>query len=172
MSDGVVPLDPAGYRRAMRQLPGGVTVVTAADRNGPAGVTVSAIASVAAVPAVVSVALSRWNWVRSRAEGSGHFAVSLLGEHQRPEAERFSLADTSTFDGLELAGDAGQAPLLAGAPVGLRCRLVDVVELYERAVLFGVVEGARFGPHAEPLVYAGGTYLGVRDPSAPDAASG
>lgn len=163
MSDGLVPLDPAGYRRAMRQLPGGVTLVTAADRLGPAGVTVSAIASVAAVPAVISVALSRWNWVRSRAEGSGRFAVSLLGEHQRAEAERFALADTATFEGLDLVGDPGEAPLLSTAPVGLRCRLVDVVELYERAVLFGVVEVARFGPEAEPLVYAGGTYLGLRE---------
>lgn len=166
--DDARSVDAAAYRRAMRGLPGGVTVVTAADRHGPAGVTASAVASVAAIPPVISVALSRFNWVRSRAEASGAFAVSLLGEHQRPEAERFAAAATATFDGLELVADDGQAPLLAGAPVGLRCALVDVLELYERAVLFGRVDAVRAGPAAEPLAYAGGRYLGVRplDPGA------
>ncbi|EHN09379.1 conserved hypothetical flavin reductase [Patulibacter medicamentivorans] len=148
--------DGANYRRAMRQLPGGVTVVTAAGRRGPAGVTATAVASVSAVPPVVLVVVDRWNWVRSRAAGAGRFGVNLLGAGQEPLAERFSHGTTATFDGLSLAAD--DPPMLAEAPVALRCRLVDETELYERAVLFGQVEAIVFGPPTAPLVYADGRY--------------
>ncbi|WP_320668806.1 flavin reductase family protein [Patulibacter defluvii] len=150
------PADGANFRRAMRQLPGAVTVVTAAGREGPAGVTATAVASVSAVPPVVLVVVDRWNWVRSRAAGSGRFAVNLLGAGQEPLAERFSHGATASFDGLPLVGD--DPPLLAEVPVALRCRLVDESELYERAVLFGQVEEIAFGPPAPPLTYVDGRY--------------
>lgn len=152
----LAPADGANFRQAMRHLPGGVTIVTAAGRQGPAGVTATAIASVSALPPVLLVVVDRWNWVRVRAEESGRFAINLLGAGQQGLAERFSHGSTASFEGLALVGDG--PPLLEGAPVALRCRLVDTSEINERTVLFGQVEAVRFGPPSPPLAYTGGGY--------------
>lgn len=155
----LAPADGANFRQAMRHLPGGVTIVTAAGRQGPAGVTATAIASVSALPPVLLVVVDRWNWVRVRAEESGRFAINLLGAGQQGLAERFSHGSTASFDGLALVGDG--PPLLEDAPVALRCRLVDTSEISERTVLFGQVEAIAFGPAAAPLVYVDGEYRGL-----------
>lgn len=155
------PADGANFRRAMRQLPGGVTVVTATGREGPAGVTATAIASLAALPPSLLVVMDRWNWVRARAEGDGKFGVSLLGVGQQDVAERFSRGATASFDSLALVESPSAPPLLADAPTSLLCRYVETVEWYERAALLGIVESVHFGPDAAPLVYADGSYYGL-----------
>src|ERR671918_1035183 len=78
------------FRRAMGQLPTGVTVVTAIGRDGPSGLTANAVTSLSLAPPLMLAALDRGSRTLAAAEAAGRFGINLLHGGQEEMARGFS----------------------------------------------------------------------------------
>ena len=95
---------------AFRGYPAGVAILTTMGAAGPEGLTVSSLASVSVVPAVVSVSL-----------GNGSTTLAILTEESRVivhmlDADRADLADDFAVPGADHFAGTEWAPSAEGAP--------------------------------------------------------
>jgi flavin reductase (DIM6/NTAB) family NADH-FMN oxidoreductase RutF len=156
VSEEKTVLDTKMLRTCMGLFATGVTVVTYAADEGPAGMTANAFMSVSLNPPLVLVSVrasSRFNkWVRHGVR----YGINLLAESQRPLSMHFG---GSPGEGLELPfnGDQG-TPLLDGSLDQIVARTVDVHPAGDHHLYIGEVEYVRFGEHERPLVFYGGKY--------------
>lgn len=158
-------VDAAVFRTAMRQLAGGISVITVGRDEERTGLTVTSVSSLSAAPAalVFCINQSSSSWpvlVRRRS-----FAVNVLPPMQRLVAERFSGRDGSKglarYDGARWSRLVTGTPVLEDALAILDRAVEDLVERFGSAVVIGrVVAAAVRGEDAEPeaLAYWRGAY--------------
>ncbi|MEM8854033.1 MAG: flavin reductase family protein [Pseudomonadota bacterium] len=77
-------------RNALGQFATGVTVVTAASRDGPVGITVNSFSSVSLDPPLVLWSISKGSRRYQYFEGAEHYAIHVLGAHQSDLCHGFS----------------------------------------------------------------------------------
>jgi flavin reductase (DIM6/NTAB) family NADH-FMN oxidoreductase RutF len=161
-----LPLARTAERRsfvcAMRAAVTGVSVVTTDGAGGRLGLTVSALASVSAEPAMLLVCISRRSPLVAAIRANGVFGVNVLGEGQAALADTFAGRTPSRFDfgaGSWEAGVTG-APLLADAAARFDCLVASTVEAGTHTVIVGDVLAAEAG-EAAPLAYTDGGYARV-----------
>src|SRR3982751_1925511 len=82
--------DPARFRAAMAMLPTGVTVVSAAGPEGPAGATANAVCSLSIEPMLMLACLDRGSRTLLAVEGANHFGIGVLHAGQEPIARAFA----------------------------------------------------------------------------------
>ena len=111
MTDGAVQ---QSFRDAMALLATGVTVITTKVPDGFAGMTASAVCSLSLAPAQLLVCINCAVPTHQALEGSGAFAVNVLGEDQAPLAVRFATPDIDRFEGVAIDERCGM-PVLADA---------------------------------------------------------
>lgn len=122
---------PADFKRALAQLAGGITVVTASDEKGsPVGLTATSVCSVSLDPPLVLVCIGTGSRTHAAIETSGRYAINVLGARSRSLSERFAASGPDKFDGLSWSPGRWGSPLLSGAIATCEC---DV----ERAVPAG-----------------------------------
>ena len=97
--EGVAVVLDQRFRDLMAAVCAPVTVVTAADHDGPHGATVSSLASVSLQPPLISIALDRRSNLLTRILGSGRFGVSVLGCAQDHVATLFASRGADRFHG-------------------------------------------------------------------------
>lgn len=158
-------IDAASFRRAMRQLAGGISAITVGQGDERTGLTVTSVSSLSAEPPALIFCInqSSSSWpvlVRRRA-----FAVNVLSPAQVSVADRFS--GRSGAKGLSRYEGAGWFELATGTPVlrdalaVLDCEVEELIERFGSAVVIGrVVAAAVRGEEAEPeaLAYWRGSY--------------
>jgi flavin reductase (DIM6/NTAB) family NADH-FMN oxidoreductase RutF len=153
---------PQAFIQGMRQLAGGVALVTAAHGGRRVGLTATAICSVSAEPPQLLACINRQAETHDIVQRSGAFAVNLLARDQHRLAEIF--AGTAGIYGEHRFDAAAWASLRTGAPVLRRClasfdcRLVERVSAATHSIFIGRVEAVNFEPELEPLVYSEGDY--------------
>ena len=151
--------DPASgrsLRDALGRFATGVTVVTAAGADGPAGITANSFASVSLDPALVHWCLGRDSARYPVFAGAGRFAIHVLSSAQRDFAARFT-RHAEDFSGLEVEAGPDGVPLIAGCLARFLCRRVSLTEAGDHAVILGAVEAAEYG-EGQPLVFSQGRY--------------
>jgi flavin reductase (DIM6/NTAB) family NADH-FMN oxidoreductase RutF len=107
------------FRGAMRQLTGGVSVITAGRGRDISGMTVTSVSSLSVEPAALIVSINReassWPLVKRH----GFFGVNILTSDQIDIAERFTgkggLKGAARFAGAEWVTRVSGVPLLVGA---------------------------------------------------------
>ncbi len=157
MADARSP-DPAGFRAAMGLLPTGVTVVTAAGPEGPAGATANAVCSLSIEPMLMLACLDRGSRTLLAVQAANHFGVSVLHAGQEPIARAFAskapVADK--WQGVPWSEGAG-IPAIDDALAFVACELQDVIAGGDHVIVTGTVTGleARGG---NPLVFHEGDY--------------
>lgn len=151
--------DPLHLRRAFGRFATGVTVVTSVGPDGRLiGVTVNSFASVSMTPPLVS-----WNYRRealafAALAGAPHFAVHVLGRHQRQLSSQFASNAADRFAGVEVSRGIGNVPVITGCAAVFECRQWSTVEAGDHAIILGEV--LRYAhDDAPPLVFHGGDYL-------------
>lgn len=157
-------MDKDEFRKAMRQVAGAVTVVTACTPDGEwRGVTATAVCSLTADPPSVIACINRETWVGQVAPLSGAFCVNILSRTQQDVAETFAgrtaLAAGERFNiGAWRTAETG-APLLDGAIAAFDCQLEQAVEFATHVILIGSVRRTLIeAADAEPLVYVAGQF--------------
>ena len=105
-------IDGREFRRVLGQFPTGVTVVTAATDEGPAGMAIGSFTSVSLDPPLVMFCPARdsLSWASIRTGGS--FCVNVLGEDQKSVCDTFASSDDDKFAAVTTRTEA------TGAPVG------------------------------------------------------
>jgi len=128
-------VSPDQFRRALRQWPSGVSVVTSFSSE-PVGLTVSSFFSVSLVPPLVGVCLDRKSATLPIILATRLFGVSVLSAGQADLSERFAGADESVrFQGVPLfATPAALSPLYNPPPAGFAAPITSAQ--FKNAVMF------------------------------------
>ena len=112
------------FRGAMRQLTGGVSVITVGRGRDISGMTVTSVSSLSVEPPALIVAINRGASSWPLLKRYGVFGVNILNSDQLDIAERFAgkdgLKGGERFSGAHWLTRASGVPLLAGALIGLR----------------------------------------------------
>jgi flavin reductase (DIM6/NTAB) family NADH-FMN oxidoreductase RutF len=137
------------YRDAMRELVGGVSVITAGTAPRRAGFTATSVASLSVDPPRLIVCANRVSSTFPEIERCRSFGVNILAWHHRELAARFSgrggLKGEARFAGECWHQMATGASLLCDALVALDCELEELIERHLHAIVIGRVVATRRG---------------------------
>lgn len=145
------------FRGAMRDLAGGVSVITVGRGDEISGMTVTSVSSLSVEPATLIVSINRRasSWPLLRKHGA--FGVNILSADHQGIAERFSgvggLSGAERFAGAEWITLVSGVPLLSGALAAFDCEVEDVVERHSHVIVIGRVLDLRVTSGAPALVY-------------------
>ena len=142
----------------MAMLPTGVTIVSAAGPEGPAGATANAVCSLSIEPMLMLACLDRGSRTLLAVQAANRFGVSVLHSGQEEIARSFAtkapVADK--WQGVEWA-DRDGIPAIADPLVWVACELRDVIAGGDHVIVTGEVRGLEAG-EGDPLVFHGGEY--------------
>jgi flavin reductase (DIM6/NTAB) family NADH-FMN oxidoreductase RutF len=143
------------FRGLMSRWATGVSVVTAHDASGDAGLTVNALLSVSLTPPSVLVSLSNDADTLPILERSGYFGACFLAANQRSLSERFALQRPSVEKFRDVAIHRGPngTPLLEGGLGALECRVARRLPAYDHVLVLGEVVHLEVGTDAPPLLF-------------------
>lgn len=158
-SDETVSADE--LKAAMRQLAGGISVVTAGIDDSRTGATVTSATALSMDPPTIIVNINRTASVWPAISRHNHFCLNILSDEQHAIADRF--AGKGGLKGIARYADAewyeleSGALALAGALASVDCAVEDVIERHTHAIVIGralkIVNGS-----GRPLVYHDGGY--------------
>jgi flavin reductase (DIM6/NTAB) family NADH-FMN oxidoreductase RutF len=150
--------DPNRFRSAMSSLPTGVTIVSAAGPDGPAGATANAVCSLSVEPMLMLACLDRGSRTLLAVQAADRFGISVLHDGQEgiarsfatkaPVAEKWRGVAWSDRDGL---------PAIDDALLWIACELRDVIAAGDHVIVTGEVTELESG-EGQPLVFHGGAF--------------
>jgi len=155
----------SGFRNAMRQLTGGVSVITAGRGRDISGMTVTSVSSLSVDPPCLIVSLNRESSSWPLVKRYGFFGVNILTSDQIDIAERFTgkggLKGADRFAGARWTTRASGVPLLADALAAIDCEVEDVVERHSHAIVIGRVLDVAVSARTAALAYWQGRYVAI-----------
>jgi 3-hydroxy-9,10-secoandrosta-1,3,5(10)-triene-9,17-dione monooxygenase reductase component len=155
--------DPA--RRWRGRLVAPVTIWTAGQLPGGAGLTVSSVLVAEGEPARLLGLIDPTSAFFAAAQESGAFVVHVLAVGERALAERFSEVRPpirGPFERLEVA-ESPWGPVLGGSRPRAACRLAGSAPVGYAELVEGVIEQLELPDLEDPLAYLHGRYRSVRD---------
>lgn len=141
-------------KQAFREHPAGVGLVTALTPEGPVGLTVSSVASVAVDPPALSFSVTRATGSAGGVLHADSYVVHLLDSRHAELAQAFATTGADRFtaeQGWEML-PTGE-PYLPGTRAALRCRTLHSLEVGSSVIVVGGVLDAYFGESAEAMSY-------------------
>jgi len=157
--------DPA--RRLRGRLVAPVTVWTAGQLPGGAGLTVSSVLVAEGRPARLLGLIDPTSALWEAAQETRAFVVHVLAAGDRALAERFSEVRPpirGPFERLQVA-ESPWGPVLAGSRPRAACRLAGSTPVGHGELVEGVIEQLEVPDLADPLAYLHGGYRSVREPT-------
>jgi flavin reductase (DIM6/NTAB) family NADH-FMN oxidoreductase RutF len=155
----MVDVEPveAGFKRAMRQLAGGVAVIASGNGDRRRGLTATAVCSLSSTPARLLVCVNRSAEAHDVIAGTRCFSVNILGDDQQALAERFAALDGSK-GAIRFAGERWSelvtgAPVLQSAIAAFDCELDAELPTETHTVYIGRVVKTICDDAGMPLVY-------------------
>jgi flavin reductase (DIM6/NTAB) family NADH-FMN oxidoreductase RutF len=156
------PIAAPAFRQAMRNLPGGVSVITAGRVGGRSGLTATSVTSLAAEPATLLVCVNRTSSTFPLIEQEGRFGVNVLAADHADVADRFSgrggIKGEARYEQASWTTLATGAPLLADALAALDCEVEEVILRHSHGIILGRVRAVSVREDGEGLVYWRGGY--------------
>ncbi len=151
----------------MSRFPTGVAVVTGCHPNGdPCGLTANSLTSVSLDPLFLLVCLGKGSTSHDSVVEGGRFAVNILGAGSKELSIRFAeVAPEDRFAGVEHHPGVTGSPILNEAIAWLDCRVAQLHDAGDHTIVVGEVLACSTEGEADPLVYHGGTYRQVGDPT-------
>lgn len=152
-------LTTQSFRAALGRFATGVTIVTTrSDTGAPVGLTVSSFNSVSLQPPLVLWSLAIEADSLPVFSTGSHFAVHVLGSHQRELAERFATRGRDRWDGVPFQDGLGGVPLLDGAVAVFECANRSRYEEGDHVIFVGEVLRCVHRTDVSPLLYHGGRF--------------
>jgi len=153
------------FRKAMRQLTGGVSVVTAGRGRDISGMTVTSVSSLSVDPPALIVSINRESSSWPLVKRDGFFGVNILTSDQIDIAERFTgkggLKGADRFAGAGWMTRASGVPLLVDALAAIDCEVEDIVERHSHAIVIGRVLDVAVSARTAALAYWQGRYVAI-----------
>jgi 3-hydroxy-9,10-secoandrosta-1,3,5(10)-triene-9,17-dione monooxygenase reductase component len=153
------PVSPEHFRAVLGHFCSGITVVTATDAHGPAGLTAQSFASLSLDPPLVLVCPAKNSTSWPRIEAAGSFCINVLSEDQEELCRGFAARGADKFAGVGYgpAPHTG-APLLAGALAWIDCNLETVYDGGDHIIAVGRVLDLGSRDSGRPLLFYRGGY--------------
>ena len=153
------------FRGAMRQLTGGVSVITAGHGSDISGMTVTSVSSLSVDPPTLIVGINRSASSWPLLKRYGVFGVNILASDQIDIAERFTgrggLKGAARFADAEWTTRASGVPLLVGALAAIDCAVDDIIERHSHAIVIGRALGMQLSRRTAALGYWQGQYVAI-----------
>ena len=146
----------------MAMLPTGVTIVSAAGPEGPAGATANAVCSLSIEPMLMLACLDRGSRTLLAVQAANHFGISVLHDGQEPTARAFATKApvAEKWDGVAWSERDG-IPAIDDSLAWIACELRDVVAAGDHVIVTGEVRELA-NTDGEPLVFHQGEYRPLR----------
>lgn len=154
---GSIP--PQQMREVVGSFCSGVVVVSAADADGPVGLTCQSFASLSLDPPLVTFAVARTSRTWPRIRDVGSFCVNILAAEQRELSRQFSRSGTDKFAGVEWFPSPLGAPILDGVVAWIDCTLWHEHDGGDHTIVIGEVRDLAAVGDRRPLLFHRGTYL-------------
>lgn len=152
------PISPDIFKAALGRFATGVTIVTTLDAHGhPAGLTANSFNSVSMAPPLVLWSLAEQSGSMPAFAQCTHFAIHVLGSHQRDLANRFASKVDRWADLPHTPGQGG-VPLLDGAVAVFECRSRSRHVEGDHTIFVGEVLQCTHRADVRPLLYHGGRF--------------
>src|SRR5712672_2190917 len=155
----------ADFRAAMRQLTGGVSVITVGRGRDIGGMTVTSVSSLSVDPPSLIVSINRSASSWPLLKRYGFFGVNILNADQLDIAERFTgkdgLKGADRFAGAKWVTRASGVPLLSGALAAIECEIEEIIERHSHAIIIGRVLDLQLSGRSAALAYWQGQYLAI-----------
>jgi flavin reductase (DIM6/NTAB) family NADH-FMN oxidoreductase RutF len=160
VSDDAPPasFDPLVLRRAFGNFPTGVTVVTAAPRGTPVGMTVGSFFSVSLDPPLVGLCADKSSGSWTAMAPARRFAVNFLAADQVEVSNRFASKSDDKFDGIDWRPASTGSPLLPDVIGWVDCVTEQTVDSGDHWIIIGRVTDMAIEREADPLVFFRGGY--------------
>jgi flavin reductase (DIM6/NTAB) family NADH-FMN oxidoreductase RutF len=161
---------PADFRRAMRHLVGGVSIITVgqitvSQGRDITGMTVTSVSSLSVDPPALVVSINRSASSWPLMKRNGFFGVSILKADQIDIAERFAgkggVNGADRFAGAEWIARVSGVPLLADALAAIDCEVEHIVERHSHAIVIGRPLDIRLSQQGAALAYWHGQYVAM-----------
>ncbi len=151
-------IGPDEFRHLLGHFATGVTIVTTCDADGrPAGLTVSAFASLSLDPPLVLVCVDHKAQSYPALKDNRGFAVNILGLADEALSRRFASTRLDKFDGVAYRLSPLGLPVLESALAHVECTTVSRHLEGDHTIFVGRVESGA-GDAGEPLLYHRGKY--------------
>ena len=141
-------MDPNAKKTALRMIPYGLYVLTAAKGDRVAAATVNWVTQVSFEPPLIVVGVKTDSHAHPLIKETRAFALNVLGKGQ--QALAFTFFKPAELKGQTISGEAFHAgstgsPILASTPAYVECTLEETVERGDHSVFVGRVVDAGVG---------------------------
>jgi flavin reductase (DIM6/NTAB) family NADH-FMN oxidoreductase RutF len=152
-------IDPDHFRAVLGHFATGVTVVTAADADGPVGLTAQSFSSLSLDPPLVLLCPAKSSKSWPRIEAAGAFCVNVLADDQEDLGMGFARSGADKFAGVshQYSPSTG-APMLDGALAWIDCRLDAVHQGGDHLIVVGRVLDLGLADSGKPLLFFRGGF--------------
>ncbi|MEU4619498.1 3-hydroxy-9,10-secoandrosta-1,3,5(10)-triene-9,17-dione monooxygenase reductase subunit [Actinoplanes sp. NPDC023801] len=146
-------VDSRRFRHVFGHFGTGVTVITVADADGPAGFACQAFAPLSLDPPLVLFCPQSGSDTWRRIRAAGTFCVNILASDQRDISRLFGTRGTDRFAALDLTSAPSGAPVLTGALTWADCTVDAVHPGGDHVVVIGRVTSLGPCRDAAPLLF-------------------
>lgn len=162
IADASAEVDAELFRTAMRELAGGVAVVTVGKDDDITGFTATSVSSLSTHPPRLAVCVAQNSASWPAIQQHRCFVVNLLRDAERSLANRFAgrdgLAGVARYAGTQWTTMRTETPVLENALAAFDCEVAAMLPRYDHAIVIGRVCAAHASPGSFPLVYWQGDY--------------
>lgn len=135
-------MNPDAKKTALRMIPYGLYVLTADHEGAVGAATVNWVTQASFAPPLVVVGVKADSGVYAALRQARAFALNVLGKGQ--QAIAFAFFKPTVREGDRLNGEVTRpgstgAPLLDRAPAFVECRVTEIVERGDHAIVIGEV---------------------------------
>ncbi|WMT89221.1 flavin reductase family protein [Pelagibacterium sp. H642] len=151
-----MPVAEAGFKSAMANLAGAVSVVTTLSGSTRLGMTASSVTSFSAQPPCIAVNINMATRTGRAMRTGSPLCVNILGDQQDEIAAIFAWRADAAGDRFS-AGRwhmmSSGAPALEDAIANIDCIVEDVIERHTHAIVLARVIAIASGSERRPLLY-------------------
>jgi flavin reductase len=162
-------IDGALFKRGMRRLAAGVSIVTTIEDNAPHGLVATSVSSVCAEPEPsLLVCVNRDSSSHDAIDRAKVFCVNVLSANDVELAHRFSLPEfrATRFEHCPWVPLVTGAPALPSALASFDCEITHVIPVHSHTIFVGAVRDLKLWQgEIAALLYFDGQYQ-ARSPSA------
>lgn len=145
------------FRHALGRFATGVTLVTAADADGPLGLLVNAFTSVSLEPPLIAICPSRHSFTWSRIRRCGRFGVNVLATEHAGYVRHAAHPEADRFAGVDYELSQSGVPRIRSAIAFLDCEPVSEQQAGDHWIVVARVQGLLADRSRDPLVFSDGS---------------
>jgi flavin reductase (DIM6/NTAB) family NADH-FMN oxidoreductase RutF len=154
------PGDLEAFKQTFRRHAAGVAAITSVAPDGtPVGFTATSLASLAAVPPLVTFNMARTASAWPAMTVGNRVAIHTLGPRSRHQAEKLAADNSQRFVGDHWAPGPHGVPVLSDATAWMVGRILEVHPVHNNAVVVVQIEEGELGDEDDALLYHERAYM-------------